>query len=291
MACMQKTNHQVTGTGLVIASALFFSLSGIFTKMIEADVWTIACWRGLVGAIFIALYSVHRGEVNLKQLDLGLGWRGLILASVGSIATLAFIGAFKLTYVANVAIIYATAPFMAAVLEYFLRGVRVRHSILVATAISVLGVGFMVIGGLGTGHLLGDAIAVFMTFGNALYMVLIKHFRGSPVVMAAALSSVQMFVLGWVFSDPLAVTADDAMLLLLFGLTFAAAVVLWTEGTRLVTAAESGLFGSAEVPLAIVLAWLILADTPPIATLLGGVVVLVAVFGQAWRDYSSAPQT
>lgn len=291
MACRQKTNHPVTGTGLVIASALFFSLSGIFTKMIEADVWTIACWRGLVGAIFIALYSVYRGEVNLKQLDLGLGWRGLILASVGSIATLAFIGAFKLTYVANVVIIYATAPFMAAVLEYLLRGVRVRHSILVATAISVLGVGFMVIGGLGTGHLLGDAIAVFMTFGNALYMVLIKHFRGSPVVMAAALSSVQMFVLGWVLSDPLAVTADDAMLLLLFGLTFASAVVLWTEGTRLVTAAESGLFGSAEVPLAIVLAWLILADTPPIATLLGGVVVLVAVFGQAWRDYSSAPQT
>lgn len=279
---------QAFGIGLVVASAVFFSLSGVFTKLVAADVWTVACWRGLIGAVLITLYAWSRGGLAYDRADLGLGWRGLVLASVGSAATLAFIAAFKLTFVANVAIIYATVPFMAAALEFLFRGVPIRRAVVLATTVSLFGVGIMVMGGLGTGNWLGDAIAVLMTFGNALYMVLIRLFRDTPVVLAAALSSLQLFALGWVFSDPLAVTAADAMVLILFGTSFAAAVILWTEGTRLISAAESGLLGSAEVPLAILFAWLILADIPPAMSLVGGAIVLIAVFSLAWRDFSSA---
>ena len=45
-----------------------------------------------------------------------------------------------------------------------------------------------------------------------------------------------------------------------FGLSFAAASILWTEGARFLPASESGLLGAAEVPLAILFAWLILAN-------------------------------
>ena len=44
------------------------------------------------------------------------------------------------------------------------------------------------------------------------------------------------------------------VLLVLFGLAFAVAVVLWTEGTRRIPAAESGLLGCAETPFAALLA-------------------------------------
>ena len=48
--------------------------------------------------------------------------RGSVLSpasstTVGALSSLAFIAAFKLTYVGNVAVIYATAPFMAAVMS------------------------------------------------------------------------------------------------------------------------------------------------------------------------------
>ena len=53
--------------------------------------------------------------------------------------------------------------------------------------------------------------------------------------------------------------------------------MLWTEGSRLIPAAEAGLLGSAEVPFAILFGWLFLAEFPPVASLLGGAIVLAAV--------------
>lgn len=278
-------HSRVLGILLITASAVVFSLSGTLTKAIESGVWTILCWRGLLGAILVSGYVVLRRDSVGGKASFRLGWRGWLLATVGSLSSIAFIAAFKLTYVANVAIIYATVPFVAAVLERLLLGERFRHSTLLAALISVAGVLVMFQGGLGTGNLIGDAVAILMTVGNALYMVLIRAFKDTPVVWAGAVSALQLFVVAWFVVDPLSVSFEDGLLLLLFGVSFAMAVVLWTEGTRLVAAAESGLIGSSEVPFAILFAWLIIAEVPPVTSLVGGGIVLVAVFGHAVSDY------
>lgn len=75
-----------------------------------------------------------------------------------------------------------------------------------------------------------------------------------------------------------------------FGVTFACAVILWTEGTRLVSASESGVLGSAEVPFAILFAWIFLAELPPAASIAGGAVVMAAVIVHAFRA-RKAPRT
>ena len=126
-----------------------------------------------------------------------------------------------------------------------------------------------------------------MMLGCALYMVLIRLFRDTSAVWAAAVSGFQLFVLGWLVADPLAVSARDALLLAIFGVSFALATILWVEGTRLVTAAESGLLGSAEVPFAILFGLLVLSEVPPLASVAGGAIVLAFVFGHAARDIAS----
>ena len=123
-----------------------------------------------------------------------------------------------------------------------------------------------------------------MTLGNALYMVLIRVFRDSPVVLAGGASALQLFAVAWLVVDPLAVSHADVVLLIAFGLSFAVAVILWTEGTRLIPAAEAGLLGSAETPFAIFLAWLLLAELPPPASFIGGAIVLASVLGHAAWD-------
>ena len=125
-----------------------------------------------------------------------------------------------------------------------------------------------------------------MTFGNALYVVLIRLFKDTPVVLAGGVSGLQLFVVGWFVVDPLAVSRSDAVLLTLFGLSFAVAVVLWTEGTRLMPAAHASLLGSAETPVAILFAWLLLAELPPAASFIGGTIVLTAVLVNAVRDFT-----
>jgi drug/metabolite transporter (DMT)-like permease len=78
------------------------------------------------------------------------------------------------------------------------------------------------------------------------------------------------------------------ILLAAFGLSFAFAVILWTEGAKLIPAAEAGLLGSAEVPFAILFAWLIVAEQPQYASLLGGAIVLSAVFAHGYLDWRRA---
>ena len=48
------------GTLLITASAIAFSLAGLFTRLIDLDVWTVLFWRALFGGIFIAGYIVWR---------------------------------------------------------------------------------------------------------------------------------------------------------------------------------------------------------------------------------------
>lgn len=268
----------------MLCSAVVFSFTGILTKMIESDAWTIVAWRGLIGALIITLYVKWRTPGGISGVIAGLGWRGWILATVGSLSSLCFIAAFKHTYVANVAIIYATGPFIAAALEWLLLGDRARKETLLAAGVALAGVSLIVWSGIGSGNLLGDVLALLMTLGMALYMVLIRLFKDTPVVMAGAASGLQLFILGWFVTTPMAVSSRDALLLLLFGASFALAVVLWTEGTRRIPAAESSLLGAAETPLAILFAWLVLAELPPAASFLGGAIVLGAVFAHVVRD-------
>lgn len=284
------STERTLGIILVSASAAVFALTGVLTKSIHADPLTITCWRGFVGSILITLYVLWRRHRSGGQESLRLGWRGWLLAVEGALASIAFICAFKFTFVANVAVIYATAPFVTALLAFALVRERFRLQTMIAAAVSLCGVAIMVWSGFGTGNLFGDFLALLMTIGSALYMIMVRAFRETPVVWAGAVSAFLLFLLGWFVTDPLAVSPRDAVLLVTFGASFALSSILWTEGARLIPAPESGLLGSAEVPFAILFAFVFLAEIPPAASMIGGAIVLCAVFAHAGRDWLMARQ-
>lgn len=283
MPPVDTSRAHMQGVVLVVASTAFFALAGIFTKTATEDPWTIACWRGFVGSIAIAAYVFWRGRAA-GGAKLRLGLRGWALAIVGALSSIAFIASFKYTYVANVAIIYATVPFMAAPMEWLALGQRLRLQTLIIALVSLTGIAVMVQGGLGSDHLFGDLMAVLMTFGCAIYLVMIRAYKDVPVVWAAAVAAFLLFIAGWFIIDPLNVSLRDALVMSAFGLSFAAASILWTEGARLIPASEAGLLGAAEVPLAIFFAWLILSEFPPYASIIGGAIVLAALFVHTGRD-------
>lgn len=286
---------RLTGIGLVLLSSVFFGLTGIFTKEISADSWTIAGWRGLVGGVLAAVYvlvrnSRRKAEGNTAQ-SFRLGWRGLAVVAVSAIAGTLYIASFKHTYVANVAIIYAAIPFAAAGFDRLIGGQPFTRDTMIAAAVSMAGVAIMVAGGLGAGHLLGDAIAFGMMLLCALYLALVRAFTGIDAVWAAALSALVLFPLAFILASPLSISMRDLAITAVFGVVLAAAMTLWTEGARLIPAAESGLLGSAEIPVAIGAAWLILSERPPLATVAGGAIVLAAVFTHAARNLLDARRT
>jgi len=277
----------IIGVLLVLCSTVFFSLSGTLTKLITSNTWTIISWRGAISVVFIGLYVLWTNRSEPLRKKFNLGWRGWLLASVGSVGSVAFIASFKLTFVANVAIIYATAPFIAALFAWVLIHEKIRPITLTAALASLIGIAVTVYGGLALGNSLGNLLALIMTISMALYMVLIRIFTHTPVVLAAAASSLQLLLIGLLLDKPFAVSIQDFYLLLLFGITFSIAAILLTEGTRKIPAAEAGLIGAAETPLATIFAWLILQELPPIASFIGGAIVLIVVIGHSAMDFSS----
>ncbi|TIT74582.1 MAG: EamA family transporter, partial [Mesorhizobium sp.] len=135
--------ERTLGIVLVSASAIAFALTGVLTKSIHADPLTITCWRGFFGSILITFYVLWRRRRSGGRESLTLGWRGWLLAVEGAAASIAFISAFKFTYVANVAVIYATSPFIAALLALLLVREKFRLQTMLAAAVSLCGVAIM----------------------------------------------------------------------------------------------------------------------------------------------------
>ena len=78
------TGKQVArGRVLVALSVLAWSTAGIFTKGVEADVWTVLLWRGLLaGGVMSAWLVWRQGQAglaawkHLRRVDDELRWDG-----------------------------------------------------------------------------------------------------------------------------------------------------------------------------------------------------------------------
>ena len=280
-----QTRHRA-GIILVGLSAVAWSTAGIFTKGIAADVWAILFWRGIFSAVFIALYVAWREGRRTPLAFASLGFPGWAAASIGSIATICYLSAFKFTAVTNVVVIYATTPFIAAGLGWLAMREGASRTTLLTSAVALVGVAIMMGGSLGKPDLIGDILAVAMAFFMAAMMVLIRKFPQAPMVPAMCLSSVQIALIALIMSNPFDVLSHDIWWLVMFGVVQAMGAILLTEGTRLIPAAQAALVGSLDIPLAPLWAWVILTEIPASATFLGGSVVLAAVayfMGKDWQ--------
>ncbi|MXW87103.1 MAG: DMT family transporter [Boseongicola sp. SB0673_bin_14] len=268
------------GRILVALSAVAWSTAGIFTKGVEADVWTVLLWRGLLaGAVMSAWLGWRRGRAGLTDWQ-RLGWAGWSAATVSSAATICFIAAFKNTAVANVAIVYAAAPFAAAGIAWAWMRETPGLATLVAAGLCLSGVTVMVGGSAGSPDLVGDLLALGMTALMALMMVIMRRHPDRPMTLAVGpVSCVQLVAVAWTTGAHLDVAMRELVLLAGFGVVHAAATVLLTEGVLRIRAAEAALLGALEVPLAPLWSWLLLSETLRMPTFVGGAVVLATL---AW---------
>lgn len=272
------------GVVLVLGSAAFFSLSGVLTKAIAADGWTIMGWRGAVGGSIVLAYVAASQRRAGRKVDLRLGRRGWLVALASAAASIFFIASFKLTSVGNVVVIYATVPFIAAAMGFYALGERVTNRTFLASAAALAGVGLTVSGSLGSVRLLGDSLAVVMTLLCSVYLVMVRAFRDAPTVWAGGVAALLLVVPGLLLGDPGAVSRHDAVLMTLFGASFAIAIILWTEGAKRVPPAEAGLLGAAEIPLAMFFAGVLIGERQTGFGLVGGGIVVAAVGLHALLD-------
>ena len=263
------------GVVLLIISAVAFSSAGIFTKGVEAAAWSVIFWRGVFAALSTTAYAASRG--TLKQEFSGMGWSGLAVGIVGAAGTAALIPAFKLTDIANVALIYAASPFLAALLAWLTIAERVSRRTALGAFGALGGVIVIVAGSIGSVNLRGDGLALAMTLAMATIMVIYRARPDTPTAGPSVMQSLTLIPLALMFGNPLGTTPAEIAILAAFGILHAVASVTLAEGAKRVPSGQTALIGALETPLAPILAVLILTELPGRATVVGGAIVLTAV--------------
>lgn len=263
------------GVLFVVAAAITYSTAGLFTKGVEAGSWEVIFWRGFFAAAFTTLWALGRG--TFQQNFVGMRLSGWAVAIVGALGTAAFIPAFKLTTIANVSLIYAVSPIIAALLAWFAIGEKISARMMAGCVCALLGVAIIVSGSIGHISFTGDLLALWMTVAMSSIMVIYRKYPDTPVAGPAVFQSVLLLPIAVLFGKPVEVEPAEIFVLAAFGLVFAIASVTLAEGAKRVPSGQTALLSALETPLAPIFAFLLFTEIPNIATFLGGSIVLVAV--------------
>ena len=263
------------GVVLIVTAAITYSTAGLFTKGVEAGSWEVIFWRGFFAAAFTMTWTLNRR--TFRRNFLAMGYSGWAVGVVGALGTAAFIPAFKLTSIANVSLIYAVAPLIAALFAWLAIGEKISRRTMAGCIFALLGVAIIVSGSLGPISLNGDLLALCMTSAMASIMVIYRKYPDTPGAGPAALQSVLLLPCAAMLGNPFAVERTEVYVLAAFGLLFAIASVTLAEGAKRVPSGQTALLSALETPLAPVFAFLLFTEIPSLATFLGGSVVLFAV--------------
>ncbi len=275
---MAQNQHRL-GLALVACAALCWSSSGLFTRAISAELFTMLFWRGLFsGSLVLLAFFVLEGKNALPALKTQR-WPSLAVAVLSAAGMITGIGSLRYGSVADAMVIYATVPFITAGIAYFAIGERPSRSTLISSAVALAGVIVMIAGAGFGGSMLGKVLALLMTLCMACFSVLLRQNRNVPMLPAMAASAYLCSFFSFWFAAPNTVTAHDMALIAGFGiLQNGAGLIFYTLGSRKIPAAESTLIAALEVPFTPFWVWLLMSETPAPATLLGGAIVLVALF-------------
>lgn len=267
---------RLTGIAMVLAATVLWSTAGLFVRLVELDAWTILGWRSVFAALaLLAIVALQQREANDTSV-----WPSLAVVPVAVISMGAYVVSLKLTTVANVMVVYATVPFVAAGLAYFALRERPALSAIVASAIALVGVIIMVGGALSPQDSAGVAVAFAMTLAMGAQIVLARRFPNMNMALINMFAAVACAVIGLAIAQSSIPSARDLFVLMLFGVSNTALAYYFVlRGARLVPSAETGLISSLDVVLGPLWVWLMFSENPGQRALAGGTIVLAAVVG------------
>ena len=270
------------GVLLVLIATILWSMAGLFARLLaHLDIWTVMGWRALLGALSIALVGLIEYLSGRLDNPFGFGPLSSVVALLAMIAISAYTASVMTTTIADVMVIYATLPFVAAAIGFLINGERVSPRTLAASGVALCGIVIMVASGLGSGRLLGQSLSALMTLAFAGMIVLQRRQPKVSMIAVNALGALGSGVFGLANAPHEAIGTFDFIILFVFGLTtIGLAFVIFMEGAKFIPSAEAGLISLLDVVLAPIWVFLAFGENPGLATIIGGAIVLAAA---VWR--------
>ena len=288
---MRRLSLAQSGLLLLLAGSAVDSTSGLFTRLLPTDGFTTASGRGLAAfAFLLVVLAIRDGRGTFRALA-GVGVRGLVFVALNSVGMILNILSLSLTSVANFFMIFATAPFIAALGARLVLGERMDRATFLAAIAGFVGIAVMMFAGARSGGLLGDLLALICVFLYSALVLVLRRNRTMDILPTITLTVLASGLLALPLADFSVVQPQDIALFAVFGALQLAIgnLLIFTAASR-IPAAQSGLLGILNAGFAPLWVFLVLDEVPPPATLLGGAIILTAAIAHlVWTISASRP--
>lgn len=274
---MSRLSSSQFGLLLLLFGSMVDSTSGLFTRLLGTDGFTTASARGFMAFVFLVLLLVLRdGPGGLRRL-VTLGVWGVAFVLLNAVGMVMNILSLANTSVANFFMIFATAPFVAALAARLVLGERLDLATLLAALAGFAGIAIMMASGASTGGLVGDILAVGCLFCYSAIVLVVRKNPQMDILPIIAITVLTSGLLALPFASLSMVSGHDWLLLALFGaIQLAGGNLLIFSAIRRIPAAQAGLLGILNAGFAPAWVLLFLGEVPPVPTMIGGAIILSA---------------
>ena len=270
------------GTIAMIATALLWSIGGIFIKLVPWNPLAIAGLRGVIGGLVMYIYLRIRGikpVFNKETVKIAIALAGVCTT---------FVAANKLTTAANAIVIQYCAPVYVLLYIALVQKKKLRPLDIAVVPITILGVSLCFIGQMGKGHLIGDSIAVISgVFFAAMFIFsegVTDQTRASGIMQGQFLTAI--IGLPVLFATRPAFTPQAIGGILVLGIfQIGIAYVLYSIAIKRAPLLTCSLLAVLEPLLNPVWVFLFAGENPGVWSLVGGVIVVFII--TLWYVYDA----
>ena len=284
-----------SGVLLVLAAGICWSSMGLGIRHIEvANVWQILFFRSIALTPLLLLVLTLRARGNplpiIQKVGLagGVGGISLVFAFSGGIL------AVQTTSVANAMFLFAAAPFFAAVLGWLVLKEHVRNATWISMMAALVGIVIMVWEGISIGRIIGNVAALISALGFAIFTISLRWKKLEDMLPTVFLAGLFAIIIAGALCQikgyGLDVPNRDIWIALVLGFfQVGAGLILYTLGSKAVPSAELALLSMTEVVFGPFWVWLFLGETAGVYTLLGGMILLIAIASNALSGLRRKP--
>ena len=277
------------GLLLTVSGTVLVSFEALFLRLVNADIWAVIWWRGLLLGITTLAVLITTGR-SLQIRTLGVPGLAAIIAFAATIFF--FVAAINATTVANTLVIASAAPLFAAVQSWMFLQERTGRPTWAAVVIVFAGIAIIFSGSVRTSFLLGDLFALAYAACLAAYYVALRRCPDDHLLSIVACGGLLSALLAWPLAAPASIAESDFWFLLALGVVVVpASTMLLSLGTRYIPAPHVTLIMMLEMILGPLWVWFALSEIPDDTTVFGGVLILMTVVGHSYVAAAKQPMT
>lgn len=273
-------SQHLKGILITALGVLMVVPDSLFVRLIVADPATIIFWRAIVAGSLIALGCLMVQGLAGFRAVLRTGWPGALYTLLMATTAPGFVMAVTLTSVANVVFIFASIPIFAAIFSRIFLGEPISRRMILTMAAVLPGLGIIAYGSSenAISNWRGDLIALAVSATFAAALTTVRKVRATSMIPALPIAFLISALIVLIWATPGQAVPSQWPLVLGHGGFIALSTSLLTLGPRYLSSSEVSLLILLESVLAPLLVWAIIGENPGAWAILGGAVVIGALF-------------